>query len=156
MLALDEEYVKVTKIELSAYKKNLYNEKTKTSSQSVSDFSTKIERIVNNLMDNGETVTESTLKWILYEGLPKYQSQLMEKYCDEAVPYSAFLDYVVTLEKVAIRNKKKECSFAHSTTEQPVSMWKTYKVGETHPDGSLVTNMHCMWCGILGHSMTKK
>ena len=156
MLALNEEYAKVIKIELSAYKKKLYNEKTKTSSQSVSNFSTKIKRIVNNLTDNGETVTESTLKWILYEELPEYQSQLMEKYCDEAVPYSAFLNYVVTLEKVVIRNKKKEHSFAHSATEQPVSTWKTYKVGETHPDRSLVTNMHCMWCGILKHSMTKK
>ena len=134
----------------------MYNKKTKTSSQSVSDFSTEIKRIVNDLTENGETVTESTLKWILYEELPEYQSQLMEKYCDEAVPYSAFFDYAVTLEKVAIRNKKKECFFAHSATEQPVSMWKTYKVGETHLDRSLVTNTHCMWCGILGHSMTEK
>ena len=108
MLALDEEYVKVTEIELSVYKKNLYNKKTKTSSQSVFDFSTKIERITNNLMDNGETITESTLKWILYEELPKYQSQLIEKYCNEAVPYFAFLNYTVTLEKVAIKNKKKD------------------------------------------------
>ena len=57
---------------------------------------------------------------------------------------------------MTIRNKKKEHSFAHFATKQPVSTQKTYKVGETHPDRSLVINTYCMWCGILRHFMIKK